>query len=340
MECHFCGVTEHQLWQHVRSRCPAAYLHLFHARALLLSNVSPAPRATLAVDGVLQDVRRRPQLQCTWDAHFMDDTITCDTLTLSGLWYMKSGAGQAIPTPGNRRRATVVSTLALPPLSFTEVFTLWAVLPFPRGPPNQPPPQPLAVAVRDPWVYAPWSHTLAASYLVRGLASWQVCSAGSLYISLPVEPSWHPRASVLLITCPLVAVYWALALLAEAEARPSLAGVALLAAVPPGDGTLPLPAPMTPYACGPLWLYTTAGVAPRASNRSRALTVKESEEQRRRLVRVVWEAEISRGPRLPPPPGAGDSTSTRARQDHAQETDTRPTKRQHPPAPQGPTTRP
>ena len=265
MECHFCGIAERQLWQHVRSRCPAAFLHLLHAQALLLSHVSPTPGATLTVDGVLQDVRRRPQLQCTWDAHFTEDAINCDTLTLSGLWYRSSSASPSGLTPAARHRATkaVVSTLALPPLSFADVYALWAALPCPHSPPDRPPPQPPAVTVQDPQVYVPWSYTLAASYLVRGLASWQVCSAGSLQMALPVEPSWHPGPPVLLIICPPAAECWALALLAEAEARPSWAGVALLTAMPPGDGALPLPAPMTPYACGPLWLYTTAGVAQR-----------------------------------------------------------------------------
>ena len=265
MECHFCGIAERQLWQHVRSRCRAAFLHLLHPQALLLSHVSPTPGATLTVDGVLQDVRRRPQLQCTWDAHFTEDAINCDTLTLSGLWYRSSSASPSGLTPAARHRATkaVVSTLALPPLSFADVYALWAALPCPHSPPDRPPPQPPAVTVQDPQVYVPWSYTLAASYLVRGLASWQVCSAGSLHMALPVEPSWHPGPPVLLIICPPAAECWALALLAEAEARPSWAGVALLTAMPPGDGALPLPAPMTPYACGPLWLYTTAGVAQR-----------------------------------------------------------------------------
>ena len=191
-----------------------------------------------------------------------------------------------------RRRATeaVVSILTLPPLSFADVYALWATLPYPYSPPDQPPPQPPAVTVQDPKVYVPWSYTLAASYLVRGLASWQVCSAGSLHIALRVEPCWHPGAPALLIICPPAAVCWALALLAEAEARPSWAGVALLTAVPPGDGALPLPAPMTPYACGPLWLYTTAGVAQRW-----ALT-PASDTQRPRLVCIVREAEVRRGP--------------------------------------------
>ena len=100
------------------STSAAAYLHLLRAQALLLSHASPALGATLTVDGVLHDVHRRPQLQCTWDAHYTEDTISCDTLTLSGLWYTASSAGQASMTPAARRRATevVVSTLALPPL--------------------------------------------------------------------------------------------------------------------------------------------------------------------------------------------------------------------------------
>ena len=152
MECHFCGIAEGQLCQHVRSRCPAAFLHLLHAQALLLSHVSPTPGATLTVDGVLQDVRRRPQLQCTWDAHFTEDAINCDTLTLSGLWYRSSSASPSGLTPAARHRATkaVVSTLALPPLSFADVYALWAALPCPHSPPDRPPPQPPAVTVQDP----------------------------------------------------------------------------------------------------------------------------------------------------------------------------------------------
>ena len=65
-----------------------------------------------------------------------------DTLTLSGLWYRASSAGQASLTPAARRRATeaVVSTLALPSLSFGDVYALWASLPYLHSLQDQPPP--------------------------------------------------------------------------------------------------------------------------------------------------------------------------------------------------------
>ena len=106
--------------------------------------------------------------------------------------------------------------------------------PFPP-PLRQPPPQPPAVTIRDPQGYMPWVYTLAAAYLVRGLASWHVCSAGQLHFSLPVEPHWHPGPPIRLIVSPPETLYWAIALLAESDGQPPGAGVALLTAVPPGD---------------------------------------------------------------------------------------------------------
>ena len=109
----------------------------------------------------------------------------------------------------------------------------------------------------------PPPHSLVTAYLVRGLPSWHVRCAAQLNISLPVEPLWHHGDPVLLIVSPPAALYWALALLAQAGVPPLWAGVALLTVVPPGDSTLALPQPMTPYACGALWVYTTAGVSHR-----------------------------------------------------------------------------
>ena len=149
------------------------------------------------------------------------------------------------------------------PLALALALALWATLPYPHRTPDQPPPQPPTVSVLDHQSYLPWDYSLVTAYLVRGLPSWQVRCAAQLNISLPVEPQWHHGAPVLLIVAPPAALYWALALLAQAGVPPLWAGVALLTAVPPGDSTLALPQLMTPYACGTLWVYTTAGVSHR-----------------------------------------------------------------------------
>ena len=266
MECHFCGVSEHQLWRHVRSRCPAAYLHLLHARALLLLDVTPTSGAAVTADGVLLDQNRRPVLQCSWDAHYVQGHAdNGNVLTLSGLWLHMSDGDQAVLSAATKRRAArvIVSLLAQPAPSPPEVPALWASLPYPLCSPGQPPPQPPAVTVRDPQSYMPWVYTLAAAYLVRGLASWHVCSAGQLHFSLPVEPHWHPGPPIRLIVSPPETLYWAIALLAESGEQPPGAGVALLTAVPPGDQALTLPLPLLPYALGPLWLFASAGVGNR-----------------------------------------------------------------------------
>ena len=266
MECHFCGVTEHQLWRHVRSRCPAAYLHLLHARAQLLLEVTSARGATVTAEGALLDSDGRPVLQCSWDAHYVADHADVgNVLTLSGLWYHVPSDHLSDLSAAAKRRATrvVVSLLAQPALSLPMVLALWATLPCPLSSPDRPPPQPPAVTFRDPQSYVPWVYTLAAAYLVRGLVSWRVCSAGQLHLSLPVEPHWHPGPPVRLIVSPPEDLYWALALLAESNGQPPGAGVALLTAVPPGDRALTLPQPLQPFALGPLWLYATAGVGHR-----------------------------------------------------------------------------
>ena len=266
MECHFCGAAEHQLWRHVRSRCPAAFLHLRRAQALLLHATTPTPAATVTGDGHLLDGQGRPVLSCTWDSHFTsEDAGMGDVLTLSGLWYASPDGGGAFLTAATRRRITkdVVSALAQPVLTPSDLLALWATLPYPHRTPDQPPPQPPTVSVLDHQSYLPWDYSLVTAYLVRGLPSWQVRCAAQLNISLPVEPQWHHGAPVLLIVAPPAALYWALALLAQAGVPPLWAGVALLTAVPPGDSTLALPQLMTPYACGTLWVYTTAGVSHR-----------------------------------------------------------------------------
>ena len=188
-----------------------------------------------------------------------------DVLTLSGLWYASPDGGGAFLTAATRRRITkdVVSALAQPVLTPSDLLALWATLPYPHRTPDQPPPQPPTVSVLDHQSYPPWDYSLVTAYLVRGLPSWQVRCAAQLNISLPVEPQWHHGAPVLLIVAPPAALYWALALLAQAGVPPLWAGVALLTAVPPGDSTLALPQLMTPYACGTLWVYTTAGVSHR-----------------------------------------------------------------------------
>ena len=119
MECHFCGVSEHQLWRHVRSRCPAAYLHLIHARARLLLDVSPTCGAAVTAEGILLDHDQRPVLQCSWDAHYMTDhTAEGNVLTLSGLWYHMPGSDQSDLSTATKRRATqVVYLLAQPSLA-------------------------------------------------------------------------------------------------------------------------------------------------------------------------------------------------------------------------------
>ena len=61
MECRFCGVAEHQLWRHVHSCCPAAYLHLLRARAFLLLAVA-IPGSTVTDDGELFDGQGRVML--------------------------------------------------------------------------------------------------------------------------------------------------------------------------------------------------------------------------------------------------------------------------------------
>ena len=266
MECHFCGTAEHQLWCHVRSRCPAAFLHLRRAQALLLPAATPTPAATVTGDGHLLDGQGRPVLSCTWDSHFTsEDAGMGDVLTLSGLWYASPDGGGAFLTAATGRRITkdVVSALAQPVLTPSDLLALWATLPYPHRTPDQPPPQPPTVSVLDHQSYLPWDYSLVTAYLVRGLPSWQVRCAAQLNISLPVEPQWHHGAPVLLIVAPPAALYWALALLAQAGVPPLWAGVALLTAVPPGDSTLALPQLMTPYACGTLWVYTTAGVSHR-----------------------------------------------------------------------------
>ena len=266
MECHFCGAAEHQLWRHVRGRCPAAFLHLRHAQALLLHAATPSPAATVTGDGVLPDSQERPVLSCTWDSHFtLAATDMGDVLTLSGLWYASLGRGGARLTAAARRRITktVVSTLAQPVLAPSDRLALWASLPFSRCTPAHPPPQPPTVSVLDHQSYMPWDYSLVTAYLVRGLPAWHVRCAAQLNISLPVESLWHHGDPVLLIVSPPAALFWALAQLAQAGVPPLWPGVALLTAVPPGDSTLALPRPMTPYACGALWVYTSAGVSHR-----------------------------------------------------------------------------
>ena len=188
-----------------------------------------------------------------------------DILTLSGLWYTSPDRGGAHLTAAARRRATkdVVSTLSQPALTLRDLLALWAALPFPLSTPAQPPPQPPTVSVLDHQSYVPWDYSLVTAYLVRGLPSWHVRCAAQLNVSLPVEPQWHLGDPVLLVVSPPATLYWALAQLAQAGVPPLWAGVALLTAVPPGDSSLALPQPMTPYACGALWVYTTAGVSHR-----------------------------------------------------------------------------
>ena len=152
MECHFCGATEHQLWRHVRSRCPATFLHLRHAQSLLLRAAAPSPAATVTGDGVLLDGQGQPVLGCTWDSHYTSEAADMgDILTLSGLWYTSPDRGGAHLTAAARRRATkdVVSTLPQPALTLPDLLALWAALPFPLSTPAQPPPQPPTVSVLD-----------------------------------------------------------------------------------------------------------------------------------------------------------------------------------------------
>ena len=84
---------------------------------------------------------------------------------------MKPDVGKSNLTPAARHRATraIVSTLALRPLFFANVYAFWATLPITHNPPHQPPPQPLADAV-DPQVFVPWSYTLAAVFGVAHVA--------------------------------------------------------------------------------------------------------------------------------------------------------------------------
>ena len=152
MECQSCGATEHQLWRHVRSRCPATFLHLRHAQSLLLRAAAPSPATTVTGDGVLLDGQGQPVLGCTWDSHYTSEAADMgDILTLSGLWYTTPDLGGAHPTAAARRRATedVVSTLSQPALTLPDLLALWAALPFPLSTPAQPPPQPPAVSVLD-----------------------------------------------------------------------------------------------------------------------------------------------------------------------------------------------
>ena len=120
MECHFCGTTEHQLWRHVRSRCPAAFLHLRRAQALLLHATTPTPAATVTGDGHLLDGQGRPVLSYTWDSHFTSEAAGMgDVLSLSGLWYASPDGAAAFLTAATRRRIPkdVVSALAQPVLT-------------------------------------------------------------------------------------------------------------------------------------------------------------------------------------------------------------------------------
>ena len=261
MECHLCGVSQAQLWRHVCSCCPGAYLHLFHARALLLLDVTPSSRAAVTADGVLLDQNRRPVLQCSWDAHYVHGHADNDNvLTASGLSFHISDRDQAVLSVVTRRRAArvIVSLLAWPAPSPPEVLALWTSLPYPLCSPDEPPPQPPAVTIRDPQSYMPSVYSLAAACLDRGLASWHVCCAGQLHFALPVKPRWHPGPPVRLIVLPPKTLYWAIALLAESGGQPPGAGVAFLTAVPPGDQALTLPLPLQPYALGPLWLFASA----------------------------------------------------------------------------------
>ena len=177
-----------------------------------------------------------------------------DILTLSGLWYTSPDRSETHLTAAARRRATkdVVSTLAQPALTPPDLLALWAAQPFPLSAPAQPPPQPPTVSVLDHQSYMPWDYSLVTAYLVRGLPSWHVRCAAQLDVSLPVDPQWHLGDPVLLIVSPPATLYWALAQLAQAGVPPLWASLALLTAVPPGDSTLALPTPMTPYAarCG------------------------------------------------------------------------------------------
>ena len=201
-----------------------------------------------------------------WDAHYESDRADRgNVLTLSGLWYHMPDGDQTVLTAAAKRRAArvIVSLLARPAPTPPGVLALWATLPYPLCSPGRPPPQPPAVTIRDPQGYVPRVYTLATAYLVRGLASWHVFSAGQLHVSLPVEPHWHPGPPIRLILSPPEALYWAIALLAESDGQPPGAGVALLTAVPPGDRALTLPVPLQPYALGPLWLFASAGVGHR-----------------------------------------------------------------------------
>ena len=186
-----------------------------------------------------------------------------NVLTLSGLWYHMPGSNQSdLSTAAKRRAARVVVSL-LAQAALTPLVVLALSASYPLCSPDRPPPQPPAVTIRDPRGYMPWIYSLATAYLVRGLVSRRVCSAGQLHLSLPVEPHWHPEAPVRLIVSPPETLYWALALLAEFDGQPLGAGVALLTAVPPGDRALTLPLPLQPFALGPLWLFATAGVGHR-----------------------------------------------------------------------------
>ena len=244
MECHFCGAAEHQLWRHVRSRCPTAFLHLRHAQALLLRAAAPSPAATVTGDGVLLDGHGQAVLTCTRDSRYtLAAAETGDVLALSGLWYASPDRAEAHLATAARRTTTkdVVSTLPRPVLTPLDLLALWASLPFPLSTPAQPPPQPPAVSVLDHQSYMLWDYSLVTAYLVRGMPSWQVRCAAQLNVSLPVEPHRHLGDPMLLIVSPPATSYWALAQIAQAGVPPLWAGVALLTAVPPGDSTLALP---------------------------------------------------------------------------------------------------
>ena len=246
MECHLCGTAEHQLWRHLRSRCPAAFLQLRPAQALLLHAAGPSPAAFVTGDSVLQDSQGRPVLSCTWDSHSTSAaTDMGDVLTLSSLWYASPDGGGTRFTAAALRGVTkaVVSTLAQPALAPSDLLALWASLPFSRSTRARPPPQPPTVSVLDHQSYVPREDSLVTAYLVRGLRLWHIRCAAQLNISLPVEPLWHLGDRVLLIVSPPAALYWALALLAQGGVPPQWAGVALLTAVPLGTAPWRFPGP-------------------------------------------------------------------------------------------------
>ena len=186
--------------------------------------------------------------------------LSCRSLTLPfklekdrslGRWHSRSSVaeGQA----GKEKFAVSPFSTTPKPLDKRHPMRLRFFFPAP------PSPRPQRSSPRTPQDAIPWVYTLAAAYVVRGLPRWQVCSAGSLLLPLPVGPAWRPEGPTQLILSPPSSLPWAIAPLARQTYRRQPGGSVLLTEAPLGDTALALPQPMVQYDCGGLWIWIYVG---------------------------------------------------------------------------------